>query len=75
MWQVDFFMAVEREHERRRELERRRALRDAARLDAPAGARTSPLRRILGSGRERVAAIASGIASELDRPAIGPHHL
>jgi hypothetical protein len=75
MWQVDFIIAVERERERQRELEQRRALRDAARLDAPAGAGGSPLRRLVVLGRRLAAAVGTAAGSVLDRPAIGPHHL
>lgn len=75
MWQVDFIIAVERERERQRDLEQRRALRDAARLDPPAGPAGSWLRRLSAVGRGLAAAVGSTVGSIVDRPTVGPHHL
>lgn len=80
MWQVDFFMAVEREHERRRELDQHRALREAAIGSAsdadrtPAGRRGLPVRSA-ALMRQVAGVVASAISSALDRPLSGSHHL
>lgn len=78
MWQVDFLIAVERERERQRELDRRRALVDAALGSAAdvdaSGTRARRLVR-LAAFMGRLAAAVVAVGSALDRPGIGPHHV
>lgn len=74
MWQIDFYMAMQRERERLDELERQRRLADAARAGGRASSAGSPWRRrvthLLAVGRQ----VAGSLGGALDRPAIGPHH-
>ncbi|HYM83601.1 MAG TPA: hypothetical protein VEY67_05590 [Candidatus Dormibacteraeota bacterium] len=70
MWQVYFYVAVERERQRQRELERRRLLADAAHT-ANRGRRIDAVARAAGA---TLAITTGAIASVLDRSLIGPHH-
>ncbi len=75
MWQVDFYIAVEQELARQRELERRWALRDAVRPDGRGSSGLGGLRRLPSRLRGIAGGIAAALGSSLDRPAVGPHHL
>jgi hypothetical protein len=73
-------MAVEREHERQRELDQRRALREAAIGTASDADRTTAGRRGLPLRsaallRQLAGVVAAAISSALDRPPSGSHHL
>ncbi len=71
MWMVDFFYAVEREHRIQDELERRRRLADAVRGDFE----RRRLRRLVERVRLTLVEAGDAVASFLERPVVGQHHV
>jgi hypothetical protein len=70
MWQVDFYIALEEEHARQLERERRYRL-----IEPTASPRRGRGGRLVDAGAGRARAFVREIGSAFSRPAIGPHHL